>query len=100
MDRRPLTVCPPHGETVESALERIKGAFKPLIQRHQDEAIGLVVGEPIAQLIACHLRRDPRVQLDDHVPTGGFERIVIAPSPAATDMANERQGVNGRRIES
>ena len=39
--------------------ERIKAALKPLISRHHDEAIGLVVGEPIAQLIACYLRREP-----------------------------------------
>jgi broad specificity phosphatase PhoE len=75
----PVTVCPPQGETIASALERIKTALRPLIRRHHDEAIGLVVGEPIAQLIACHLRRLPRVQLDDHVPTGGFERIEVTP---------------------
>jgi broad specificity phosphatase PhoE len=75
----PVTVCPPQGETIVSALERIKGALRPLIRRHPDEAIGLVVGEPIAQLIACHLRRESRVQIDDHVPTGGFERIQVAP---------------------
>ena len=75
----PMTVCPPLGETVENALERIKSAIKPLIKRHQGEAIGVVVGEPLAQLIACHLRRDPRVQLDDDVPTAGFERIDVVP---------------------
>jgi broad specificity phosphatase PhoE len=75
----PVTVCPPQGETVENALERIKSALKPLIRRHQDETIGLVVGEPLAQLIACYLRREARVQLDDRVPTGGFECIEIAP---------------------
>lgn len=74
----PQTVCPPQGETIESALDRIKLALRPVIKRHHSEALGLVVGEPIAQLIACYLRRDPRVQLDDHVPTGGFEKIVVA----------------------
>jgi broad specificity phosphatase PhoE len=74
-----VTVCPPQGETVENALERIKSALRPLIRRHQDETIGLVVGDPMAQLIACYLRREARVQLDDHVPTGGFERIEIVP---------------------
>ncbi len=74
----PTTICPPQGETVTSALERIKTALKPLIRRHQNEAIGLVVGEPLAQLIACYLRREPRVQLDDEVPTGGFEKINVA----------------------
>lgn len=73
----PNTVCPPQGETIDCALLRIKNALRPLIRRHHAEAMGLVVGEPIAQLIACYLRRDPRVQLDDHVPTGGFEKIVV-----------------------
>jgi broad specificity phosphatase PhoE len=75
----PVTVCPPRGETIASALQRIRSALRPLIRRHSDETIGLIVGEPIARLIACHLRRDPRVQLDDHMPTGGFERIEVAP---------------------
>jgi broad specificity phosphatase PhoE len=75
----PMTVCPPQGETIASALERIKAALKPLIRRHRDDVIGLVVAEPIAQLIACYLRRDPHVQLDDDVPTGGYERIVVVP---------------------
>ena len=83
--RTRCTICPPQGETVERAMERIKSAFRPLIRRHQDEAIGLVVGEPLAQLVACYLRREPRVQLDDHVPTGGFE----------TDRRRPRLGRNG-----
>lgn len=74
----PRTICPPQGETVEAALERIKAALKPLIRRHRDEVIGLVVGEPLAQLLACFLRREPRLQLVDHTPTGEFERITVA----------------------
>jgi broad specificity phosphatase PhoE len=73
----PRTVCPPRGEPVEDALTRIKGAVRPLIRRHRDETIGLVVGEPLAQLIAGYLRRSPNVQLDDDVPTGDFERIEV-----------------------
>ncbi len=40
----PATICPPQGETVECAMGRIKAAFRPLLKRHHDEAIGLVVG--------------------------------------------------------
>jgi probable phosphoglycerate mutase len=40
--------------------------------------IGLVVAEPIGQLIACYLRRDPRVHLEDHVATGGFDAITVS----------------------
>jgi len=75
----PCTVDPPHGESVEGAMSRIKAALKPLFKRHRDEAIGLVACEPIAQLIACYLRREARVQLADHVPTGCFERITVGP---------------------
>jgi broad specificity phosphatase PhoE len=74
----PMTVCPPLGECVEDALDRIRSAMKPLIRRHQGEAIGLVVGEPLAQLIAGYLRRDVRPQIDDDVPTAGFERIIVS----------------------
>ncbi len=75
----PATICPPQGETVERAMERIKAAFRPLLRRHQDEAIGLVVGEPLARLVACYLRCEPRVQLDERWSCCEFEWIKIAP---------------------
>jgi broad specificity phosphatase PhoE len=89
----PFTVCPPHGETVEAALDRIKAALRPLIKRHRDESIGLVVAEPIAQLIAGYLRQDPHVQLDDDVPTGGFECIEVVPEVGRN--GESAKGVNG-----
>jgi broad specificity phosphatase PhoE len=75
----PATICPPQGETVERAMERIKSAFRPLLRRHHDEAIGLVVGEPLARLVACYLRGEPRVQLDERWSCCEFEWIEIAP---------------------
>jgi broad specificity phosphatase PhoE len=74
----PLTVCPPQGEAISNALERLKGVLKPLLKRHRDEAIGLVVPEPLAGLLAAYLRHDKRLQLDDDAPTGCFERIEVA----------------------
>lgn len=74
----PETICPPRGETVECARERIKSALKPLIRRHEGEPIGVVVGEPLARLVACYLKCQARVQLDE-IPLGaGFETIAIA----------------------
>ncbi len=75
----PETICPPQGETVECARERIKSALKPLIRRHQAETIGLVVGEPLARLVACFLTCQPRVQLDEPPASACFETIEIAP---------------------
>jgi broad specificity phosphatase PhoE len=75
----PATICPPQGETVADAMERIKAAFKPLIRRHQRDAIGLVVGQPMAGIIGSYLRGEPRVYLEEHAPSCGFERIQLPP---------------------
>jgi broad specificity phosphatase PhoE len=75
----PATICPPQGETVASAMERIKTAFRPLIRRHHDEPIGLVVGEPLGRMVACYLKCEPRVQLPERRASSEFERIKIAP---------------------
>jgi broad specificity phosphatase PhoE len=75
----PMTICPPQGETVEDATDRVKQALRPLFRRHQDERFGLVVGEPLARLVSCFLRRDPRPQLDEQLPCCGYERIEIPP---------------------
>jgi len=73
----PLTIRPPRGETIEDALQRVRAALKPLLRRHQDEAFGLIAGEPVGRLIACYLKRVPRVQLDEVLPCCGFERIEV-----------------------
>ena len=76
----PRTICPPQGETVEDALDRVRSALRPLVRRHQDgEFFALVVGEPLARLISCFLRRAPRPQLDEQLPCCGWERIEIPP---------------------
>ncbi len=76
----PRTICPPQGETVADAIDRIKAAFKPLVRRHQDgDSFGLVVGDPLARLIPCILKRGARPQLDERAPCCGFERIEIPP---------------------
>ena len=76
----PWTICPPQGETIAIALERVKTAFKPLARRHQDgEVFGLVVAEPLARLISCFLRKSTRPQLDEPLPCCGCERIDYHP---------------------
>jgi broad specificity phosphatase PhoE len=73
----PRTVCPPQGETVEEALERVKTLLRPLLRRHRDQSIGLVVAEPMAQLIASYLRGSQRLQFEDLIRTGHFESIEV-----------------------
>ena len=83
----PATICPPLGETVDRAMERIKIAFRPLLRRHQDEAIGLVVAEPLTRLVASYLRGEPRVHLDEQWSCCEFEWIQIAPVLLANGTA-------------
>lgn len=75
----PRTICPPLGETVEDAMDRIRSVLKPLLKRHQGESIGLVLGEPLARFVSCYLRREPRLQLDELPSCCGYERIEVAP---------------------
>jgi probable phosphoglycerate mutase len=56
----PTTVCPPGGETVAEAYERVTRVLKPLLKRHRDEMMGLVAPDPIARVVRCYLMgQDP-----------------------------------------
>lgn len=74
----PLTICPPQGEPVDEALDRIRAALRPLLKRHRHQTIGLVVAEPIAQFIAAMLRREPKLKLCEQPVTGQSEWIFVS----------------------
>jgi len=73
----PRTVCPPRGETVESALERVRASLKPILRRHAGETIGLVVADPLARLVSCYLRRDNQVQIVEPAAARPVEWIEV-----------------------
>jgi phosphoserine phosphatase len=52
---RPENVCPPDGEMLGEAAERIDAALDKLVKRHRVGTIGLVVSEPLATLLAARL---------------------------------------------
>jgi broad specificity phosphatase PhoE len=47
----PETICPPEGEAVSDALNRIKKTIKKPIKRHK--VFGIVASEPLMSLISC-----------------------------------------------
>ena len=47
----PETVCPPEGETLDTARARMECVLTKTIKRHRDGKIGLVVPEPMASLV-------------------------------------------------
>jgi broad specificity phosphatase PhoE len=47
----PETVCPPEGEPVSAALERVRAVINRLIRKHGEATIALVIPEPVASLV-------------------------------------------------
>jgi broad specificity phosphatase PhoE len=73
----PWTICPPHGETIQSALERVRETLKPILRRHRHQEFALVVAHPLAEIISSYLRREPGLRLDEDHRTAHLERIIV-----------------------
>jgi broad specificity phosphatase PhoE len=54
---RPETVCPPQGETVESARQRVGKTLQKLLRKHRSGVIALVTPEPLASIVRSLLDR-------------------------------------------
>jgi phosphoserine phosphatase len=56
---QPETVCPPQGETLSDAKERVRAALARLVKKHKAEGLlALVVPEPLASVVRKVLRQD------------------------------------------
>lgn len=54
---QPETVCPPQGETISAARQRVQTAIAKLIKKHKSEGVvALVVAEPMASIFRLVLR--------------------------------------------
>ncbi len=51
----PVNICPPGGESLADARQRIDATVRKLGRRHRGGLIGLVVPEPMASLVRCAL---------------------------------------------
>lgn len=51
----PVSICPPGGESLTEASERIEHSIRKLGRRHRGGIIGLVAPEPMASLVRCAL---------------------------------------------
>jgi len=54
----PESVCPPEGETLPAARERLQTVLAKLAKKHKEGTIALVVPEPLTTLIRNVLRED------------------------------------------
>ena len=51
----PVGICPPGGEMLDEALQRVEGILDKLVKRHRRGTIAMVVPEPLASVVRCHL---------------------------------------------
>jgi broad specificity phosphatase PhoE len=51
----PETVCPPQGEPVGSAVERVRTLISRLLRKHRSGTVAIVVPEPVASFVRCVL---------------------------------------------
>lgn len=77
---QPELICPPAGETVSAARQRVIAALKKLLKKHKQGVIGLVAPEPLASIIANELGRG---ELGDLWKAGGkhgsWESVGVEP---------------------
>ncbi len=96
----PTTVCPPEGETVMDAFERARSVLKPLLRRHRDETIGLVVPQPLGDVVRCYLmERDLAHVWDGPSSNGRWEVVdVVAeqPKPSTARRAESAQNTDAK----
>lgn len=83
----PKTVCPPQGEMLAAAEERVRQSLGKIIKKHKKGTVGIVVPEPVASLVGSILRQS---DVCDLFRTGD-ERVfweVIDIEPAVLTGAN------------
>lgn len=78
LQEHPETVCPPQGEPVGSAIDRVRAVISKLIRKHRDATVALVVPEPLASLVRSLLLQ---VEICDlwkaECEGGGWELIEV-----------------------
>ena len=55
---QPDIVCPPDGEMLRQAEERVRTTIAKLLRRHREGIIGLVLPEPMASLVRRYVNQD------------------------------------------
>lgn len=80
---QPETVCPPEGEMLSQAVDRLQTALAKLLKKHKEGVIGLVVPEPLASMVRCLIKHEELGDMwkaarhHDH-----WEIIEVAPAAA------------------
>jgi phosphoserine phosphatase len=80
----PETVCPPAGEPIGAAFERIRTLVAKLVRKHRSGVIAVVVPEPLASIVRCTLSRcEPGDLWKAECECGGWQLIEVPPEKVA-----------------
>ncbi len=74
-------VCPPEGEMLSEAQQRVRAALTKLLKRHKEGVIALVVSEPLATLVRQFIKHDELGDLWKAIGTHGcWEILEVVPA--------------------
>jgi len=77
---QPEIICPPEGEMLDEALQRLQAVLTKLLKKHKEGKIGLVLPEPMASLAHCYLARTEVGDLwNSGIPCGSWEVLAVEP---------------------
>lgn len=81
---QPETVCPPGGETVLAAMQRVAVVLKKLLKKHKErDTIALVAPEPLASVVRHVIKQDSLGDLwKSSAGCGQWESIEVPPQMA------------------
>ncbi len=82
---KPETVCPPEGETLQEARQRLQKALAKLAKKHKTGTIALVLGQPLASVLRCMVREgaSPTVCSGDCSKSPLWEPLEVPAAPIA-----------------
>jgi broad specificity phosphatase PhoE len=84
LQEHPETVCPPQGEPVGAALDRVRELLSRLLRKHRSGTVAIVVPEPIATFVRAALGQGELGDLwKAECECSGWQTIDVQPQQVA-----------------
>ena len=85
---QPENVCPPEGEMLSHAQERVRTCMTKLLKRHKEGVIAVVASEPLASLVRQFLKHDELGDLWKAIGAHGCWEIMEIEPVASLAVSN------------
>ena len=82
---QPELVCPPGGEMLGTARERVRQVIGRLLKKHKEGMVAMVVPEPMASVVCNVLRQDALTDLWGNGDGSRWETITVQPDAAVCE---------------